>query len=214
MPIVIGAKRGSDFTDPVGMLGDCHRRIVRFLQVLVSLATQENGGALSDQQRTLLATSLRYFREAAPKHTADEEESLFPRLRRLDVPGIEAVLSRIDSLEQDHECAERSHAEVDRLGQLWLTNGRLSPEDASQLSTLLNQLAALYRHHIGTEDTEVFPFAANVLSPACRQAIGAEMAARRGFAGAASPKMQAGTVAALKDESEAVCGGNYRSDPS
>ena len=196
MPIVIGAKRESDFTDPVGMLGDCHRRIVRFLHVLVSLATLENGGPLSDQQRTLLATSLRYFREGAPKHTADEEESLFPRLRALDVPGLEVILARIDSLEQDHECAERSHAEVDRLGQLWLTNGRLSTEHASRLSTLLNQLAALYLHHIGTEDTEVFPFAASVLSAAHRQAIGAEMAARRGLAGAGSPKIQVGTVAA------------------
>jgi hemerythrin-like domain-containing protein len=190
MPIVIGAKPESDFTDPVGMLGDCHRRIVRFLNVLVSLS-KENGGPLSDEHRNLLATSLRYFREGAPKHTADEEESLFPRLRRLDVPGLEAVLARIDSLEQDHECAERSHVEVDRLGQLWLTNGRLSPEDASRLSTLLTQLTALYLHHIGTEDTQVFPFAASTLSSADRQAIGAEMAARRGI----SPTIESGVAA-------------------
>jgi hemerythrin-like domain-containing protein len=196
------------------MLGDCHHRIVRFLHVLVSLSTQENGGPLSDQQRSLLATSLRYFREAAPKHTADEEESLFPRLRHLSVPGLDAVLARIDSLEQDHECAERSHVEVDRLGQSWLTDGRLSAEDASRLSTLLNQLADLYRHHIGAEDMEVFPFAARVLSAAQREAIGAEMAARRGLAGAGSPKIQTGAVAALKGESDVVCAGNHRSDLS
>ena len=41
MPITIGAKRESDFTDPVGMLGDCHRRIERFLNVQVTLATRE-----------------------------------------------------------------------------------------------------------------------------------------------------------------------------
>lgn len=185
MPLVIGAKRESNFSDPVGMLGDCHRRIIRFLHVLLTLATQEKGGPLSDQQRNLLATSLRYFREAAPKHTADEEESLFPRLRRLDVPGLPAVLARIDSLEQDHECAERSHGEVDRLGQLWLSHGRLPPMEASRLSDLLGGLADLYRHHIGTEDTEVFPFAAAALSPADREAIGTEMAARRGVAGPA-----------------------------
>jgi hypothetical protein len=33
MPIVIGAKRESDFTDPIGMLSDCHRRIEMFLNV-------------------------------------------------------------------------------------------------------------------------------------------------------------------------------------
>ena len=78
MPIVIGGKPESDFTDPIGMLGDCHRRIVRFLHVFVQLAGQKQGGSLTSEERTLLSTSLRYFREAAPKHTADEEESLFP----------------------------------------------------------------------------------------------------------------------------------------
>ena len=47
MPITIGAKRESDFTDPVGMLGDCHRRIERFLNVQVTLATREKGGPLT-----------------------------------------------------------------------------------------------------------------------------------------------------------------------
>ncbi len=77
MPVFIGAKRESDFTDPIGMLGDCHGRIVRFLQVLANLSSEVNVGALTPQERSSLATSLLYFREAAPKHTADEEESLF-----------------------------------------------------------------------------------------------------------------------------------------
>jgi hemerythrin-like domain-containing protein len=123
---------------------------------------------------------LRYFREAAPKHTADEEESLFPRLRRLDTADVDPVLARIESLEQDHECADRNHAEIDRLGQLWLAHGQLSAQDASQFRSLADQLERLYRHHIGVEDTEVFPFAARVLTPEERRAIGNEMAARRG----------------------------------
>ena len=126
MPITIGAKRESDFTDPIGMLGDCHRRIERFLNVQVTLATREKGGPLTEEHRAALETSLRYFREAAPKHTADEEESLFPRLRRIDPAKTQAILARIDSLEQDHECAGKAHDEVDRLGQRWLTSGRLS----------------------------------------------------------------------------------------
>ena len=180
MPITIGAKRESDFTDPIGMLGDCHRRIEGFLNVLVVMAAQEKGGPLTEQHRTALATSLRYFREAAPKHTADEEESLFPRLRRIDPARTQAILARIDCLEQDHECAGKAHDEVDRLGQLWLTRGQLSPKEASRLSTVLEQLAKLYRNHIAVEDTEVFPFAASMLPPSDRKSVGAEMAARRG----------------------------------
>jgi hemerythrin-like domain-containing protein len=189
MPIMIGAKRESDFTDPIGMLGDCHRRIERFLNVLVVIAAQEKGGRLTEQHRTALATSLRYFREAAPKHIADEEESLFPRLRRLRHAGSHAILTRIEALEQDHECAGKVHDEVDRLGQLWLARGRLSPKEAAQLSTLLDQLAKLYRNHIAIEDTEVFPFAASVLPPSDRESVGVEMASRRG-ASAAIPTVK------------------------
>jgi len=76
MPIIIGSKRESDLTDPIGMLGDCHRRIEMFLDVLVSVAEQAHGDRLTEDQRGALETALRYFREAAPNHTADEEESL------------------------------------------------------------------------------------------------------------------------------------------
>ena len=183
MPIVIGSKPESDFTDPIGMLGDCHRRIVRFLHVLVQLAVRGAGEELTADERALLTNSLRYFREAAPKHTADEEESLFPRLRGLNNPEVEAVLARMDSLEQDHECADGVHAEIDRLGRMWLAAGRLSAADAWYFADLTTRMEKLYRYHIGVEDTEVFPFAARALSAAERQAMGREMAARRGLAG-------------------------------
>jgi hemerythrin-like domain-containing protein len=192
MPIFIGGKPESDFTNPIGMLGDCHRRIVRFLHVLVQLAAQKQDGPLTSEEGALLSTSLRYFREAAPKHTADEEESLFPRLRRLDTADIDPILARIESLEQDHECADRSHVEIDRLGRSWLAHGQLSDQDASQFRSLADQLERLYRHHIGVEDNEVFPFAARGLAPEEQHAIGNEMAARRGIGSAvlASPQAE------------------------
>jgi len=179
MPITIGAKRESDFTDPIGMLGDCHRRIERFLNVLAMLAAEQQGRPLTEQHRTALATSLRYFREAAPKHTADEEESLFPRLKQSNDADAQALMTRIDSLEQDHECAAKVHDEVDQLGQLWIHSGSLSPEQASRMSTALDQLIRLYERHIAIEDSEVFPLAKALLSASDRQSVGVEMAARR-----------------------------------
>jgi hemerythrin-like domain-containing protein len=179
MPIVIGAKRESDFSDPIGMLGDCHRRIEMFLNVLVRVAEQARGEALNEEQRGASETALRYFREAAPKHTADEEESLFPRLRQIESAEVRALMARIDSLEEEHVCADRSHAEIDDLGKLWLRDGTLPAEQASRLLTLLVQLRDLYRHHIATEDNEVFPTANAALSAADREAIGGEMASRR-----------------------------------
>jgi hemerythrin-like domain-containing protein len=179
MPIVIGAKRESDFTDPIGMLGDCHRRIEMFLKVLVRVAEQAQGEALNEEQRGAVETALRYFREAAPKHTADEEESLFPRLRRIESADMRALMARIESLEKEHVCADRSHGEVDSLGRLRLKNGMLLADQASRFRTLVLQLRDLYRHRIATEDSEVFPAAAAALSASDRQAIGGEMASRR-----------------------------------
>ncbi len=181
MPITIGAKKESDFTDPIGMLGDCHRRIERFLSVLKKLACERQGAALSEQEQNAMSASLRYFREAAPKHTADEEESLFPRMRAADPAAARLLFGRIDALESDHRTAVKLHSEVDVLGEMWLSRGKLAPDEASHFAALLEQLATLYERHIALEDTEVFPSAAKLLSPADRQVIGTEMAARRGL---------------------------------
>jgi hemerythrin-like domain-containing protein len=181
MPITIGAKRESDFTDPIGMLGDCHRRIERFLDVLLRVVQETGGGGLTEAQHGSFDNALRYFREAAPRHTADEEESLFPRLRQMKDPRAPALLARIESLEEEHGCADRLHAEVDRLGQAWLTHGSLPAGDGARLATILGGLRDIYRHHIAAEDNEVFPAAAAMLSGAELQAIGKEMASRRGL---------------------------------
>ncbi len=184
MPVVIGAKPESGFQDPIGLLADCHRRIERFLAALVRLAAEANSQEpLADEQRIALETALRYFREAAPKHTLDEEDSLFPRLRLLSDPEVKSALSKVEKLEDEHVGMEKSHAEVDRLGQGWLATGTLSPADAARLSELLSGLAETYREHIAVEEREVFPAAAAALGESDQAGIGAEMARRRGLRG-------------------------------
>jgi hemerythrin-like domain-containing protein len=177
MPIVIGAKPESNFTDPIGLLTDCHRRIERFLSVLVRVAADAQGGALTVEQRSALDTALRYFRDAAPKHTADEESTLFPRLRSC----APQALAEIDALESDHDRADEWHAEVDRLGREWLDSGALPAENAARLNLILTELSDLYRKHIAIEEGSVFPTASAVLPQADRISMGKEMAARRGL---------------------------------
>jgi hemerythrin-like domain-containing protein len=100
----------------------------------------------------------------------------------------------MDSLQQDHECAEKSHREVNHLGQLWLASGR--PRMTQSIwQTLIDQLVELYHRHIAMEDTEVFPFAANALASSDREAIGAEMAARRGIGPSESHAFAKSTLA-------------------
>ncbi|MBE0658928.1 MAG: hemerythrin domain-containing protein [Bryobacteraceae bacterium] len=179
MPVQIGGKPESTFDDPIGLLGDCHRRVERFLGVLVKVAGDARGQALTVEQREALESALRYFRDAAPKHTADEEQSLFPRMRAAGGPAMEAVLAQVDALEADHARAGKAHDEVDSLGRRWIESGQLPEDDAARLCDVVSELAALYRNHIAIEDREVFPAAAAALTAEQRKAIGEEMAARR-----------------------------------
>jgi len=180
VPIQIGKTIESDFTNPIGLLGDCHRRIERFLQTLVKLAENESS-ELDDQRRKALEISLKYFREAAPRHTADEDDSLFPRLRQSDSADVKAALDRITALHEDHLVAEDLHYKVEKMGQRWLSQNSLAADDLSQFRQLLQQLSTLYQQHIMLEDTNVFPLADRELSMEDKEEMGREMASRRGL---------------------------------
>jgi hemerythrin-like domain-containing protein len=179
MPIQIGQKKESDFTDPLELLSDCHRRIEHFLGVLIRLCEKVKGGSLDAEEGELLEKALTYFRNAAPKHTADEELSLFPRLRAAVESG--APLARLTELEFEHELAARDHQIVDSLATRWLSEGRLALEDGAQLTEALKRLSEIYRRHIAVEDLELFPLANRLLRPEELAAVGREMAERRGI---------------------------------
>ncbi|MCC6675541.1 MAG: hemerythrin domain-containing protein [Phycisphaerales bacterium] len=175
MPVPLGPANDHGFDEPIGLLTDCHRRVESFLGVLRRVA--EGGPALSDERARALRESLRYFREAAPRHTADEEESLFPRMRRA---GSNA-LSEVERLEADHAHAAPMHAEVERLGGAWLAKGTMDPADQARLLSTVIDLETLYREHIRAEESMVFPEAARLLSARELAEVGSEMRARRGL---------------------------------
>ena len=179
MPLQIGQRPDHGFAEPLGLLSDCHRRIEHFLRVLLAIDQEAAGGPLAAGPRAELEAALTYFATAAPKHTADEEESLFPRLRAAADPATIQALELLDRLEQDHDEAEQHHCSVDVLGRRWLALGSLDPAAAGALRPHLVALHTIYRQHIGLEDRELFPAAARLLSPAQLHAIGVEMAARR-----------------------------------
>lgn len=181
MPIAIGQRLESDFSSPLGLLSDCHRRIERFLDTLIVISEATQGKKLDDVQRQQFEVGLRYFREAAPKHTLDEEESLFPRLRLHRDGKSLTAFALLDGLHADHTEAEIKHQRVDELGRAWLADERLSPENARIFISLLKELRATYEKHIAVEDNELFPLAGRILDRAELEAISHEMAARRGL---------------------------------
>ncbi len=178
MPVQIGIG-AHDFSHPTGLLSDCHRRIEMFLDSLEAVGRVIDRSATDETKRALMSALL-YFRESAPKHTADEEESLFPRLRRVHDPDAQTALEKLNQLEKDHQSAELLHAEVERLGQSYLSKGSLSSAEVRNFRNAIADLKSMYQHHISIEDQLVFPVAARVLPQSDQAAIGQEMAARRG----------------------------------
>jgi hemerythrin-like domain-containing protein len=177
----IGAKPESDFSDPLGMLGDCHKRILFFLNDLVRLAERAPSEQLDVAERGALERALRYFKESGPRHTSDEEESLFPRLMALNSDRVGELLMKLARSEADHVSAGLAHLEIEAIGIFWLADGFISHEDSIRLKSLLRGLSRMYEHHLAIEDREVFPSAEALLSDHEKTEIGREMAKRRGL---------------------------------
>ncbi|HEY4382390.1 MAG TPA: hemerythrin domain-containing protein [Acidobacteriaceae bacterium] len=176
MPIQIGAKPDSGFDDPIGMLTDCHRRIERFLDILSLVAERAHERTLTDEEQSAVTTSLQYFRTGGERHTADEEQSLFPRLRgQLPSPAID----RIQRLEDDHHEAAALHHSVEELYTRWIAATTLTPDEQQQLLVATRRLKQLYAEHIQIEETVVFPHAAEILKSRDLEAMKTEFIARR-----------------------------------
>ncbi len=172
MPVQIGAKPDSGFDDPLGILKDCHRRIERFLGVLCLVAERGTGRALSADEAEAARAALRYFRESGPRHNADEEESLFPRLQ----PAAE-IVAQVERLEDEHSRSAQLHESVDRQFTVWLADG--APQDHDRLLRETAELREMYAGHIRLEEDVVFPHAAAVLEPQVIAEMGEEFRARR-----------------------------------
>lgn len=175
MPVQIGqAEAGCE--DPVGLMTACHRRIERFLKTLAMAGKLGAERGLEKQEFEAVARALVYFKSAAPKHTADEEEDLFPALLRKEPDAA----SRVDGLQSDHARANVLHDRVDELGQQWLRDERLSAAELSEFREAIARLQELYTAHIALEESEVFPRASKLLEEDELESIGRNMAARRG----------------------------------
>ena len=175
MAIHIGAKPDSGFEDPLGMLKDCHRRVEHFLHILCVVAERAAGRPLSDEEAAAVQAALQYFRVGGKRHTADEEESLFPRLRA----HLSAEFAELHRLESDHRSADDLHAASEDLYSHWITNGQLSSEEERRLIAATQQLKRLYEAHIQLEENVVFPRAAELLDDEIIATIGQEFRARR-----------------------------------
>jgi hemerythrin-like domain-containing protein len=176
MGIQIGAKPDSGFDDPIGMLTDCHRRIEHFLHILCLVVGRARGRSMSEEETRAVEAALDYFQVGGRRHNADEEESLFPRLRA----GSSAKeLEELGGLEGDHQQAGALHTEIEELYRRWIAANSLSAEEENRLTSAAEQLRRLYEEHIRIEERVVFPRAVAALDSHAVAAIGEEFRARR-----------------------------------
>jgi hemerythrin-like domain-containing protein len=176
MPVNIGQREHS-FAEPLGLLTDCHRRIEQFLDILLKIAELAQGGPLDSSTRSALNAAIVYFRDAAPKHIADEEESLFPRMKQCG--GCSAALNDLVELEVDHAKLNDLHADVENMAMRWMRDDRLAEDEKLRFGSNLESMKRIYDRHIDVEERQVFHAAKSFLTEGQLQSIGREMAERR-----------------------------------
>ena len=160
MIVPIGTRRGEG-GDVVAQLLECHGRIRAQLALAARLAAAPGAPDLADAA----ARVRRYFADALPRHVADEDEELIPRLRGRD-PALDAALATMHRDHAGHDAAvARLVAACDAL-------------DLPAIAAAAAALDALLTPHLALEEATIFP-AIRALPAADHAAIAAAMRARR-----------------------------------
>ncbi|GMV46946.1 MAG: hypothetical protein AMXMBFR66_23440 [Pseudomonadota bacterium] len=173
-PLLLHRAPGAGFEQPFEMLGACHERVERMLVLLERLAQHLPVHGADAQAADAARDVMRYFDQAAPLHHEDEELHVFPTLRASGRPEAAALAARLHA---DHERMAAAWAAL-RATLLGITQGQWP---AGAAFDAVAPFAAGYRAHIRAEEGEAYPDAAADIVGAARDAMGKEMAARRGL---------------------------------
>jgi len=153
--------------DPVAFLSAEHARQMALLAHLDRLARAPGARGA----RVMATALLRWITEELPLHIADEEQSLYPRLRR---HGQDASLVRLSA---EHRRDAFFMPAVTR-GLRAIAAGTVADYEFLDAAT---GFARLHRQHLDHEEATIMPLARAVLAREEAEALAAEMAVRRGM---------------------------------
>jgi hemerythrin-like domain-containing protein len=170
------AARGGPAADPAAhgpfdILAHTHLRILEKLTILEDLARGlHRSGEFTLPVLATLADVLTFLDSVIPLHEADEERTLFPRLRKTPrFAGAEGT--PMDWMENEH--AEHQAALTD-------LKRHIMRRDAAESARSALELIERYREHIVKEDDILFPWARDLLTDAAvLTAMAGEMIERR-----------------------------------
>ncbi|MBI2685934.1 MAG: hemerythrin domain-containing protein [Acidobacteria bacterium] len=165
---------GPTLDSPIEHLNACHRRIEERLDTLERAGRHLQ--TRSDEALTAIRSAFRFFDSNGVKHTADEEESFFPRMSAHLAPGERQFL---ENLHTEHEQTEGLYAEL--TGHVAKMANPPTASDVQRYTELAAALCSLYRQHIRNEDARFPAIAQRILTTDDLTAIGQEMKHRRGI---------------------------------
>jgi hemerythrin-like domain-containing protein len=171
----MGAKATLD--RPLDHLVACHRRIEERLEILERAAAHL--GDRRDEAMEAIENCFRFLDSNGMLHTADEEESIFPRLQgRLNQTDAEFLRN----LEAEHREADGLY---ERLKELLAGLAAAGPGTSEGLiedfADVVRRLCEIYRRHIAAEDAHLIGIARAGLNESQLCEISREMKIRRGL---------------------------------
>lgn len=183
-PLSLHAAPAAGFDQPFEMLAACHERVQRSLRLLLRLAAHLADKGADAEAAQAAQDVMRYFDVAGPAHHEDEERHLFPALL---AQGDAASVALVRRLQQDHAAMSTQWQAV-RADLLDVARGHWPAEHTAAAAARWQAYAALYAGHIAAEEGQAYPAARPLFDGSALQAMGLEMAARRGAPLPAAPK--------------------------
>jgi hemerythrin-like domain-containing protein len=173
--IETGASTPPQEEDALSLLLGCHQRIRHFSDVAWRLAESPQAPDLdrADAARAVL----RYYTIALPLHEADENESLYPRLKSVLPPGelAEANQAMVDQ----HVGIDVAVAELIPMWREIEWNPSVQEGLSERLRNCTIRLRELWNVHLALEEEQVVPAMRRYLSEADLLAVQQEMRLRR-----------------------------------
>lgn len=166
---------GASFHEPFEMLLACHDRVLRMLGLLERLQGYLHEQGADRQARDAARDVMRYFDLAAPAHHDDEELHLVPRLRAAQRDDL------ADRLLQDHLLMTAAWKTA-RQTLTQVAEGCCTPEILERVQRDWPRLQDLYGPHVELENSLAYGVARAWMDDEQREAMGREMAQRRGVA--------------------------------
>ena len=168
--------RVPNFDEPIDALEICHENIVKRMETIATMAERigTGGAGAFREQLDIWMEIFSFIRHSIANHSRDEEENLFPILRR-------TIGEKIDALEADHEWAEETEGFLQSEFEALRTmdGGDEMERRLEEFAARAMALSRFYRDHIAKENAEIFPEARKVLSTGEIAELGAAMRRRR-----------------------------------